>query len=791
MEHPGRLSPLSRIIFPLFIAVFATIPVLVSGQARAAALSAEEWEITADKVTRFEDPLSIIAEGNVVLEKIRKTTRIKKKKTSTSGWNEILEESEKIPAAAGAEETVTESRTMTTIMADWIAYDMDLATVKARGNLRIKIGPDELTADEGKIDLQRETGTFKNAVIIRQYKQMHLEGRVIEKIGDLTYHIEDGWLITCKLKDNETPPWSFNSVDTKITDGGYAFLKHATFRIKNVPVLYTPLMILPAKRSRQTGFLLPELSLSDRDGFGVNLPFFVNLSPSADLTFYPAYHANRGFMPGVEFRYMLNERDKGNFMATYLNDDLSDPSEVEYYADGKYTHTNRDRYWIRGKADQEFGTGWISRLDIDIVSDRDYLTEFSSGITGFTTGNKRFLRIFGRSLQNSKEDQRLNSFNILKSWQGISLQGGLLAVNDVRAEKRFLVPDPGSTDPDHPGYSENPSPLWKMPSLSFTGLMPIADTGMDFSWNADYVNYWREDGIGGHRLDIHPRVSTSIPVGPYLEATAGGGIRATSYLVREYGAASWDGNDTENRLLFDFNTELGTTLMRDFSVNIAEGTGITHTLRPFIAYDFIPDVDQDDLPSFDSVDRIGERNAITYGVNNFFRLTGINKNKFRERDYLTLKIQQSYDLRSEKSDEPFLPINFRLWYSPLTNLRFVYKTDLDVYDDGFISHSVEADYRNSRGDFLSLDYRNDDAGNLQSIKAKARVQLLPTVSAGYSIERSLEHDKTIEEYISLIYQPSCWSAELSSHYTPGNRNVMLIFRLANIGDPLNIHLPGF
>ena len=791
MANSRRLSPLSRIISLVVPTLCTLLPALISSQAWAAALSAEEWEITADKITRFEEPLSIIAEGNVVLEKIRKTTRAKKAQGSESSWNEILEEDEKLPTADTEEETVTESKTMTSIKADWIAYDMDLALVKARGNIHIKIGPDELTAEEGKIDLNRETGTFKNAVIIRQYKDMHLEGRVIEKIGDLTYHIEDGWIITCKLKDNQPPPWSFHSVDTKITDGGYAFLKHATFRIKNIPVLYTPFMILPAKRSRQTGFLLPELSISDRDGFGINLPFFIDLSPSADLTLYPAYYANRGVMPGVEFRYVLDKHDKGNFMATYLNDDLTDPSEVEYYQDGNYTHTNQDRYWIRGKADQEFGDGWISRLDIDIVSDRDYLTEFASGIVGYNTSNKRFLNVFGRSLQNSKEDQRINSFNVLKSWHGISLQGGLLAINDVRQEKNFLIADPDSTDPDHPGFRENPSPLWKMPSLSFTGLLPVADTGLDFSWNADYVNFWREDGIGGHRLDIHPKVSTSIPMGPYLEATARAGVRETSYLIEEYGAARWDGSDSENRLLFDFNTEVGTTLMRDFKANIAEGTGLVHILRPFIAYDLIPDVDQNDLPTFDSVDRIAEQNTITYGVNNFFRLTGLNNDPFKERDYLTLKIQQSYDLRSEMSDEPFLPIHFKLRYNPLTNLRFIYRTDLDVYDDGITYYSLEADYHNSRGDFLSLDYRNDDNANLHSIKARTRIQLLPTVSAGYSIERSLEYDKTIEEHISLIYQPSCWSAELSSHYTPGSRNVMLIFRLANIGDPLNIHLPGF
>ena len=140
------------------------------------------------------------------------------------------------------------------------------------------IGTDKLQAKKGEIDLNSETGTFTDASIIRKEKDLHLEGRIIEKTGDLTYHIEDGWVITCKLKEGETPPWSFGAKDTQITDNGYAVLKHATFRIKDVPVLYTPWMMLPVKRTRQTGFLFPSISSSDRDGFGVNLPFFQPLT---------------------------------------------------------------------------------------------------------------------------------------------------------------------------------------------------------------------------------------------------------------------------------------------------------------------------------------------------------------------------------------------------------------------------------------------------------------------------------------------------------------------------------
>ena len=103
-------------------------------------------------------------------------------------------------------------------------------------------------------------------------------------------------VITCRLQDGQEPPWSFGAADTKITDGGYAVMKHAVFRVKGIPVFYSPYMILPAKHERQTGFLFPAWYMSDRDGFGLETPFFVNLSPTADITLYPRYFSKRGVM---------------------------------------------------------------------------------------------------------------------------------------------------------------------------------------------------------------------------------------------------------------------------------------------------------------------------------------------------------------------------------------------------------------------------------------------------------------------------------------------------------------
>ena len=766
MKHKTGLSPIQALFIPFILLAGTTL--LLPSNLFAEVVQAQQWNITADKMTRYENPPSIIAEGNVILEK---TEKIVKEKAKDVDWSALLEEKEQAAKTTGTD-TVTATQTLATIKADWIVYDINLGTVKARGNLLIDVGTDQLTAETGEVDLNRETGTFTNSTIVRQQNDLHLEGRVIEKTGDVTYHIEDGWVITCKLKEGETPPWSFGAKDAKITDGGYAVMKHATFRIKDIPVLYTPIMVLPVKRTRQTGFLFPEISSSDRDGFGLNLPFFVNLSPSSDMTFYPYYMEKRGLMSGLEFRYVKDSESKGGLMVNYLDDDLSDPSEKEYYQDGNYTHTNQRRYWIRGKADQ-IVSGWITRVDIDVVSDRDYLTEFSSGLTGFTVTNDRFLEVFGRGFESKSIDERKNTIRVLKSWQNMSIEGQFLGINDLRENK------------------STPTPLWQLPAINWTGLIPIGNTTINLDWDANYVNYWRKNGVGAHRFDIFPRLSAPIPISPYVEATAELGIRDTAYFMQEYGESGWTGDKTENRLLFEFETELGTTLVRDFDLNISSVNSWRHTFRPYVNYFYIPDVHQGDLPQFDDVDAIFDENLLTYGFDNFFKIFGARNNRDYEREYGYIKIKQAYNFRSQERDTPFTPVNVKIGLWPTKDFRLLYKTDVDVYGDGAIFYSLEGSYKNSRGDFIAADYRFDKYSNTNSIKANAKVNLFYNFLAGYSIERSIEDSKTVEEIIALIYQPSCWSVELTSNYTPGNQKFMLMFRLANIGNPLGIDLPGF
>jgi hypothetical protein len=132
------------------------------------------------------------------------------------------------------------------------------------------------------------------------------------------------------------------------------------------------------------------------------------------------------------------------------------------------------------------------------------------------------------------------------------------------------------------------------------------------------------------------------------------------------------------------------------------------------------------------------------------------------------------------------------WY-PKGNMMLKYGTAWDVYDTEFVKHIAEADYWSSRGDIFSFDYlfyKNDWGKDTSSVRLSALVSLLYNISAGYSLEKSLEDSITVQEKFRLIYHPACWSVELGAETTPDNEQITILFQLANIGADFGMDLMG-
>jgi LPS-assembly protein len=710
------------------------------------------WKISADQITHQQEPEKIIAEGTVILQQYKEDT------------------------PSGLE-----------IKADRIEYNVDINSVDAVGNLLLHDINDELRASEARIDLENQTGVFKQATIFWQENNLSASADLIMKTDLNSYHFLNGRLTTCPPRQDKAPDWSIWGRDVKIILDDNARLKHATFRVKDVPVLYLPYLSIPIGKNKKSGLLFPEYSSSSRNGTGIIPPVFVNLSPSYDMTLYPGYYSKRGLLLAGEFRYIADYNSKGTIMFNYLDDDLKDTPANDYKADG-ILRTNSNRYWIRGKADHDFGSRLVGKLDIDLVSDHDYLQEFKKGIIGFDRSNSDFIRTYNRGFQAETIDLRENTLQLSKVWETTDLQTEISIIDDIREDRQEVAPP------------------WAVPRLAYSGLLPFLQTPLDLTWGTEYVYYWRDEGVGAHRVDLFPQLNGPITFTPYLESSYLVGLRETMYFIEPHDAMSeeiWDGRDFEHRTFYNLLLTGATTLSRDYDLSSKKYKTFRHAIRPELSYIVVQGADQDDLPFLDDADRILEKNWLQYGLNNYFRAIRLDEIALFRRNFSSFKVNQVYDI--DAGDHPLSDLYFELMIRGFKDLFFRYKTTLSVYSEGVTTYSLETHYSNRQGSSFNLDYRykqhqdieppyfyTDEAGkSLHEIRANLESRLSQLFSIKVDTTYSLSSNNTVDSTFSLIYHNPCWTLEFAANNTVDDTSFYLLFSLVGIGSSIDLNLPEF
>jgi len=590
-------------------------------------------------------------------------------------------------------------------------------------------------------------------------------------------------------KKGKAPPWSFGWSKATITREGFAHFINATLRVKDVPVIYSPYFGFSTNQQRKTGLLMPEFSQGQRDGAGILVPLFINLSPCQDLTLYGGDLAKRGVAGGAEYRYVRDEYSKGVFTLSYLHDHLKDTAKNDYKSDGIY-RSRQNRYWLRGKIDQDFGENWLGKLDLDLVSDQDYLQEYADGMLGFTKSDLEFRRLFHRGFQSKTTYVRSNTAQLYKGWADMSLN------TEVR-----LVQDVTSTPSTHH--------LWTLPRVTFAGshalLQPQAvSTGLrafaentDLTWNSEFVNYWREAGVGGRRLDLHPQLKAPLPISPYLETTATVGVRETLYNVDDNSAIpAGYGNGILTRYLYDFNLATSTIFMRDFNFK-RYSRRLTHMIRPNLSYTYVPYKRQNYLPSMDGVDRLAARNIIGYGIDNDLDLSPFGEDgRAPSRRLAYSKIRQSYNIREAKRDSrgpldhhrPFSDIYIEAGLYPINNWSLIYKTNWNVYGRGILNYELTSSYANSNGDNLTFEYRYYPAQTVNQVNLNVTKKLTDTLLAQGIFDHSLYYDETSTASLRIFYHPACWALEmLASTATNEDYRFTILFSLEGVGNIIGLH----
>ncbi|MBW1726108.1 MAG: LPS-assembly protein LptD [Deltaproteobacteria bacterium] len=688
-----------------------------------------------------------------------------------------------------AKGNVTITKQDKNLSADYVRFDQKNMKAFANGHVIMTVGQDILTGSRMEMDLNTETGTVYNGTIFLQENHFYIKGDKLKKVGKNSYTADKASITTC---DGDRPPWKITGRNLKITIEGYGFVKHAALWAKKIPVLYTPFLFFPAKLKRQSGLLPPQFGYSDRKGTEYIQPVYWAINRSSDATFYLDYMAHRGEKLGLEYRYVLDERSKGTLMYDFLNDEKVDDgsfdsSEKWGYEDDNFLRPNSSRYWFRMKQDQALPFDFSARLDLDIVSDQDYLLEFKDGLTGFKQTDSYFLETFGRDLDDNDDPVRTNSLNLNRIWPAYSLNAELLWYDNVTSRR----------------WEETNTTLQKLPFIEFDGAKQrIFSSSFYFDLDSEYTYFYREDGARGHRMDAHPRFYLPFNYKNYFTVEPSLGVRETVwYLDKE----KYSPSDKKrlNRQLYDTKIDLFSEIYNIFDLNGKSIDKIQHKIRPQITWDYIPDQDQDEYPWFDDLDRIEEQNRITYSITNTLISRSKEKKEKKEvhildkpngdesyhppshiyNQFCRFKLEQSYDINKEKEDdpEPLSPIYAELEIIPGKYFSIDADAEWSHYDNEFRSRNVELNLWDNRGDKLFLEYRYT-IDSSESIYTDLLLKLSDRLSASAEYERDIFNGQVIKYGLGFLYERQCWSLEFHLIKDENDYKYQFMIKLFGIGE---------
>ncbi len=491
---------------------------------------------------------------------------------------------------------VTIARASSLLTADEVRINRDTHIGVANGNVLITDPQGSIQADSLSGNLEDETGDLTNGTILLNANKLTITGSKLQKSYGQTYRIENGEFTTCQCGSGP-PSWSIAGKSIDITLDGYGLVDDAKFKVLETPILYFPKLAFPAKKTRQTGLLSPLFGYSKKRGFVFTQPFYTVINKSADFTIAPDIETSARVGVINELRYALDDRSKGIIDFSYYNEIFRNNANQDVVdqtvAD---TEIPENRWSVTANLRQDLPFGVRAFADALAVSDDLFLRE----IPTFS-----FDPDYARSLRTSRYDSSKVGF--YRFWDHATFITQGIYYQD-------FVQDSDLT-------------LQRLPQVQFFASDRFLDRHVKLGLNSEFDDFVRKQGFDGPRVDINPRVEVPFRWQEYMNGNLGLQGRETAYHlnntdlllpVSQAGGLQTDlsqQNLSKNpsREIFQATGMLGTEISRVFDMGSEHVKKLKHTIEPEVDYLYVPDVNQDDLPTYDFVDRINRRNLFTYG----------------------------------------------------------------------------------------------------------------------------------------------------------------------------------
>ena len=374
---------------------------------------------------------------------------------------------EKKYVATGA---VTVEREDATIHADEMIYFEETGDVNAEGNVRYDDPVVAFTAQRAEMNMDKKTGRLYSGDVLFKEDNYHLSGDVLERKGEKEFASKaEARFTTC---DGIPAAWCFRGKDVNLFVGSSMTARDASFRVREVPVFYTPYLLAPLLTERQTGFLMPLISNSSSRGFGLNIPFFWAIAENRDATFVLDTYSKRGIGTGLEYRFV----EPGGIRSDWWIYNIRDTELKKNFTEFKAFYERRS------------GSGPSLFANVNVVNQQDFYREFNPN------KEKQILRYLESTGEFNIPFENSRLYLLGQYWTDLDNDTG-----DVPQR----LPEIG----------------YVMHYTRVGSFMVSADTTA--------ANFWLKNGVSAKRFDIYPRVLHSM--GDAVVLTQIVALRGTAY----------------------------------------------------------------------------------------------------------------------------------------------------------------------------------------------------------------------------------------------------------------------
>jgi len=613
--------------------------------------------------------------------------------------------------------------------AESASYDPDTLALSLEGGVRYEDPNSQITSDSAEFsyssghirfegaDFRLMDGGARGAASALEINQ---EGRL--ELDDVNY-------TTCPPESND---WLLEASDIDLdTEEGVGTARSVKLRFQGIPILYSPYLSFPIGDARKSGILTPEFGSSGRSGRALSVPYYWNIAPNYDATLTPRLLSDRGFQVLSEFRYMTKRND-GTLKFDYL------PDDDEYLpADPNQTDTDRQLLDVEHKT--EFAGGLRALIDYREASDSEYFEDLgnSLSISSITHLN--------RSIQFDYYSRRWSILGRFQDYQTIDK----------------TIP-PGGPDPQ---------PYRRLPQILVNGSWPNGLWGLRYGFDGELVNFDRDVGVTGWRLDAAPQIDLPIEK-PGWFITPGVILEYTRYDLKNVDPGQ---ADEQTRTLPIASLDTGMILER----TTASSRGRIQTLEPRLLYVHIPHREQSDLPVFDTivpdlnlvqlyrknrflgVDRIADTDQLSIGVTS--RILDVSTG----REVVTATIGQALYLSTQGVTIPNRSMSTSSSSDYIAEVRFLLYENLN-FDLGYqwgtgtagtTQSEARIQYRPQSNKILNLSYRF----RKQSVE-QGDISLSWPMSKNWNVvgryNYSFRDKEALEQFVGIEYESCCWGLRL-------------------------------